>query len=52
MINFELTVELPNGDWVWERQHHDDFHLAALAGLALAHRKGGKLFNIMVIRPT
>ena len=46
MTNYEITVELPNGDWVWTRRLFNDFHNMLASALDFAIVRGGRVHHI------
>ena len=36
MAYYEVTIEIPNGDWQWWRGEYRDFHEAAASGMGRA----------------
>lgn len=49
MSEYEITVVMPNGDWVWCRQACPDFHEACLSGIQLANERGARLHHIALV---
>jgi hypothetical protein len=49
MTEYEITIQLPDGDWQWWRGYYADFHDAALAGIDRTGR-GSRLLRIERVR--
>jgi hypothetical protein len=46
-LHYEITIELPNGDWRWRRIEATDFHEVLAMALTLADtHKGGRVHHI------
>lgn len=51
MTKYEITIELPNGDWVWKRcqigaNDIRDYHDMLAAALDYAFAQGGRVHHI------
>jgi hypothetical protein len=49
MPEYEITIELPNGDWAWWRNECRDYQDAAEQGLASAKVRKGRLYSIALV---
>lgn len=46
MTKYEITIELPNGDWVWTRCEVSDFHTLITHALDYALSRGGRVHHV------
>jgi hypothetical protein len=49
MPEYEITIELQNGDWEWWRGEYRDYHDASNQALASAKLRKARLFSIAQI---
>jgi hypothetical protein len=52
LTEYEITIEMPNGDWLWWRQPCRDFHDACLSGIQGANKREARLHHIEVVPNT
>lgn len=52
MPTFEMTIEMPNGDWPYRRIDALNYHIAANEGLKWANIQGGNLIRVERMPPT
>lgn len=48
---YEITVELPNGDWVWTQRELADMHEVMVCALDFAYVRGGRVHHIERLVP-
>jgi hypothetical protein len=51
MHRYEITVALPNGDWVWRRAECADFHEVCTTALDFAATAGGRVHHVERLPP-
>lgn len=51
METFEITVDMPDGDWRWRHRATADFHEACQYGLEWAEAVKGRLVRVDIVRP-
>jgi hypothetical protein len=50
MQRYEITVELPNGNWVWTIGTFDDYHQMIICALDYAASKGARVHHVELIQ--
>ena len=45
-MRYEITVQLPNGDWVWSRDTFNDFHEVLIYALSYADALVGRVHHM------